>query len=116
MCIRDSSIPANSICRNAPARITPVGASVKSSSAKMTSAGAFRQIEFAGILEGAAHPVAAEKLIDFLLSVAFQEDIPLNMFVFPANEEAGLPGEFLRHTVIPEDPISIDPGEIEDNR
>ena len=79
-------------------------------------AGAFRQIEFAGILEGAAHPGAAEKLIDFLLSVEFQEDIPLNMFVFPANEEAGLPGEFLRHTVIPEDPISIDPGEIEDNR
>lgn len=80
------------------------------------TAGAFRQVEFAGILEGADHPDAAEKLMDFLLSVEFQEDIPLNMFVFPANEEAALPEEFTRYTVIPEDPLSVPADEIEEKR
>ena len=54
----------------------------------------FRQIEFAGILAGTSNRLGAAKLVDFLLSRTFQEDIPGNMFVFPANEKAELPKEF----------------------
>jgi thiamine transport system substrate-binding protein len=76
----------------------------------------FRQIEFVGILKGTEHEAAARELIDFLLSETIQEDIPLNMFVFPANENAALPQEFVDFTVIPEDSATLDPSEIEENR
>ncbi len=49
----------------------------------------FRQIEFAGILKGTENRDLAEQWIDFMLGKTFQEDIPLKMFVFPANEQRG---------------------------
>ena len=75
-------------------------------------AGCFRQIEFAGILSGSDAGPYAEALIDFMLGETFQEDIPLNMFVFPANENAALPAEFLEHTVVPVSPAVVDPADI----
>jgi len=76
----------------------------------------FRQIEFAGILAGTEHRPAAELLVDFLLSPTFQEDIPLNMFVFPALTSAALPEVFIDFVQMPEDPHQLDPAEIEANR
>jgi thiamine transport system substrate-binding protein len=58
----------------------------------------------------------AEKLIDFMLSQPFQEDIPLQMFVFPANEKAALPEVFTKYTTIPANPASISPAVIDSNR
>ncbi|NNF68921.1 MAG: thiamine ABC transporter substrate-binding protein [Acidimicrobiia bacterium] len=79
-------------------------------------AGCFRQIEFAGILAGSNGGEYAEALVDFMLDLQFQEDIPLTMFVFPANEDAALPPEFVEHTVVPANPARMDPDEIEANR
>ena len=62
----------------------------------MVTSGCFRQVEFAGILRGTAARPSARALIDFLLSRRFQEDMPLNMFVYPALAAAGLPPEFVR--------------------
>jgi len=76
----------------------------------------FRQIEFAGILRGTDHPEAAAKLIDFLLSPTFQEDIPLNMFVSPANEKAALPDVFVEHSTVIDEPLTLDPAAIEAGR
>jgi thiamine transport system substrate-binding protein len=76
----------------------------------------FRQIEFVGILAATEQRKAAEKLVDFMLSKAFQEDIPLQMFVFPTNEEAQLPDVFVRYAQIPDDPADVDPAAIEANR
>ena len=76
----------------------------------------FRQIEFIGILRGTEQREAAEKLIDFMLSEQFQEDIPLQMFVFPTNERARLPDVFIRHALIPDHPAEVDPATIEANR
>jgi thiamine transport system substrate-binding protein len=76
----------------------------------------FRQIEFAGVLRGARNEEGARELIDFMLSRRFQEDIPLNMFVFPVNRAAKLPPEFVEHAVVPEDPLELPPEEIEANR
>ncbi len=71
-------------------------------------ASCFRQIEFVGILDGAENPVGAERLVDFMLSETFQEDIPLTMFVFPANQQAQLPEVFEEFAVLPDDPLEID--------
>jgi thiamine transport system substrate-binding protein len=54
----------------------------------------YRQIEAVGILRGTQQREAAERLIDFMLSRRFQEDIPLNMWVYPVSREAALPEVF----------------------
>ncbi|NMB55302.1 MAG: thiamine ABC transporter substrate-binding protein [Leptolinea sp.] len=72
----------------------------------------FRQIEFVGILKGTNKRELAEKFIDFMLDTPFQNDIPLQMFVFPANKNATLPEEFVKFNQIPEKPASIDPQDI----
>ncbi len=76
----------------------------------------FRQIEFAGILAGTPNRDLAEKFLDFMLSPAFQEDIPLQMFVFPVNREAQLPAAFTDNVDIPEHPATLAPDLINANR
>lgn len=67
----------------------------------------FRQIEFAGVLKGADNVTGAQQFIDFLLSKEFQEDIPLQMFVFPVNPAAELPDLFVDYAAIPEKPARM---------
>jgi len=76
----------------------------------------FRQIEFAGILKGSKNRASAEKFIDFMLSTQFQEDIPLNMFVFPVNQNARIPQEFLDYIQVPDHPAVVDIEEVAENR
>ena len=71
--------------------------------------GCFRQIEFAGILAGTENLPGAQAFIDFMLSDTFQEDIPLNMFVFPASAGAQVPEVFATHAVAVPEPLSLDP-------
>ena len=76
----------------------------------------FRQIEFAGVLRGARNEEGARKLIDFMLSKRFQEDVPLSMFVFPVVPDAALPPEFEQFAVVPSAPLLLAPQDIEANR
>jgi thiamine transport system substrate-binding protein len=76
----------------------------------------FRQIEFVGIVKGTKEPELARKLVDFMLDTDFQEDIPLQMFVFPANREARLPEIFVKHAAVTKNPAYVDPADIEANR
>lgn len=76
----------------------------------------FNQIEFAGVLRGAAHPEAARRLVDFMLSRPFQADLPLQMFVFPAVAGTPLPSEFTEFAEVADDPLSLPPEEIGANR
>lgn len=76
----------------------------------------FRQIEFAGILAGTEQPEAAAALIDFMLGTTYQEDVPLNMFVYPANVNAALPDSFVEFGPLVEGALAIDPEVIEANR
>ena len=71
--------------------------------------GCFRQIEFAGILAGTSNLSGAQAFVDFMLSDTFQEDIPLNMFVFPASSTAQVPEVFAEHAVAVDRPLSLDP-------
>ncbi|MCY3925743.1 MAG: thiamine ABC transporter substrate-binding protein [bacterium] len=71
--------------------------------------GCFRQVEFAGILAGTPNLAGAQAFVDFMLSDTFQEDIPLNMFVFPASSTAEVPELFAAHAVTVDQPLSLDP-------
>jgi thiamine transport system substrate-binding protein len=72
----------------------------------------FRQIEFVGILKGTKYLALAEKFVDFMLGRQFQEDMPLQMYVYPVNPVATLPDVFVKYAQIPELPAIIDPAEI----
>ncbi|MDN0199732.1 thiamine ABC transporter substrate-binding protein [Streptomyces sp. S.PNR 29] len=76
----------------------------------------FRQIEFAGLLSNAKNTEGGKALIDFLVSKRFQEDMPLNMFVYPVVEGAKVPAEFTQYGPAAKDPGTMDPAKIADNR
>jgi thiamine transport system substrate-binding protein len=76
----------------------------------------FRQIEFVGILKGTKNRALAEKFVDFMLSTQFQEDMPLQMFVYPVNQKATLPDAFTKYAQVPAQPATLSPEEIAANR
>jgi len=76
----------------------------------------FTQIEHVGILQGTEHERAARRLVDFMLTEQFQEDIPLSMFVFPVRDGAELPPVFVEHAQIPSDPLTVPPARIGEHR
>jgi len=76
----------------------------------------FRQVEFAGVLRGSRHEAEAGQLVDFLLSERFQQELPLNLFVYPARSGVALPDVFTRFAVAPEQPLTLDPTTIAANR
>ncbi len=76
----------------------------------------FRQIEFAGLLSHAGNEKGGKALIDFLVSKEFQEDMPLNMFVYPVVKGARVPAEFTEYGPAVEDPETMAPAKIADNR
>ena len=69
----------------------------------------FRQSEFVGILKGTKQRALAEKFVDFMLSKQFQEDMPLQMFVYPVNQNAVLPDAFVKYAQAPERPATLAP-------
>jgi thiamine transport system substrate-binding protein len=76
----------------------------------------FGQIEFAGVLAHAKNPAGAQALIDFMLSRRFQEDIPLQMYVYPVIPTAKLPPVFTKFAVPPPDPLSLRASDIGSHR
>ena len=76
----------------------------------------FRQVEFAGVLRGTKHETEAHKLVDFLISSTFQNELALNLFVYPARVDASLPPEFTKFADVPSEPLTMDPAVIAANR
>ncbi len=69
----------------------------------------------AGDSEGAAGLL--EILVNNLHRRArFQEDMPMQMFVFPVNPQAKLPDAFVKHAQIPSHPATLAPDDIAKNR
>lgn len=85
-------------------------------SSVIASGTCFRQVEFAGILRATDQLAESQQLIDFLLSREFQEDMPLNMFVFPVVSDAELPEVFTEYALVPEDPVIVDAELIDESR
>ncbi len=104
-----SSSPAEVFFATEPLDAAPTGAIIAPNTC-------FRQIEFVGILAGTQKLEAAQQFVDFMLSREFQEDLPLQMFVFPVNREAELPEVFAEYALIPEEPITLEYDVIDENR
>ena len=78
------------------------------STSVMTS-GCYRQVEYAGVLKGAANVAGAQQVVDWLLSEPVQADVPLSMFVFPAREGTPLPEVFTKFAANVAKPLQLDP-------
>jgi len=104
-----SSPPAEVYFMETPPETAPTGSIVADGMC-------FRQIEYVGILQGTEKLEAAQQLVDFMLSLPFQEDMPLQMFVFPVNREAALPQVFVDYASIPEHPVTMDFADIDAHR
>jgi thiamine transport system substrate-binding protein len=76
----------------------------------------FRQVEFVGILAGTSHEGLARAFVDFMLEKSFQEDIPLQMAMFPVLAQAEIPEAFTKYAQIPAQPAVLAPEEIADHR
>ena len=72
----------------------------------------FRQIEFIGILRDTENRDLAEAWIDFMLTSTFQNDVPMQMFMFPVNPLAELPAEFIQHAQVAAQPAVVEPNDI----
>ncbi|WP_084077381.1 thiamine ABC transporter substrate binding subunit [Demequina sp. NBRC 110057] len=76
----------------------------------------FRQVEYAGVLEGAENPAAAQAVIDWLLSDDFQATVPDNMYVYPVSSSVEVPAAWAEYAPLSDDPHTMDPAEISANR
>ena len=102
-----SSPPAEVVFADPPLDTAPTGVAAQT---------CFRQIEYAGILRGSKHLGAARKLMDFLVGSDFQKELPLNLFVYPADKTVKLPDVFKKWAVVPADPFLVPPDDIKKNR
>ena len=76
----------------------------------------FRQVEYAGVLDGAENPDGAQAFVDFLLTRPFQESLPENMYVFPVDDDAELPALWARWAKPAPDPIEVPPADVAAHR
>lgn len=104
-----SSPPAEVFFANPPPTTAPTGSIANANTC-------FRQIEFAGVVANTKNKELAQKWLDFMLSKKFQEDMPLNMFVYPVLNGATLPEVFVKHSAKVESPVIMSPDEIDKNR
>ncbi|WP_110241223.1 thiamine ABC transporter substrate-binding protein [Nocardioides gilvus] len=76
----------------------------------------FRQVEYAGVLEGAANPEAAELVLEFLLSEEVQSALPTSMYVYPVADATEIPDEWAAWAPSPTDPFVVPPDTIAEQR
>jgi len=72
----------------------------------------YRQVEYAGVLAGAANPEGGREVIEFLLSPEVQAALPESMYVFPVVDGIDLPPDWARFAVQPDDAYAVDPAVI----
>lgn len=75
----------------------------------------FRQVEYAGVIDGAQNVEGARQFIDFLLSDEVQSSIPENMFMYPVTK-VELPPEWVKFAPLSDNSLTLDPGETSENR
>ena len=76
----------------------------------------FRQVEYAGVLAGAANPEGAQALVQWLLSEPVQAAVPDSMFVYPVDPSVALPEVWATWAQVAQDPVEVAPEEIEEHR
>ncbi|MCS0604249.1 thiamine ABC transporter substrate-binding protein [Streptomyces sp. LP11] len=76
----------------------------------------FRQTEYAGLLANAGNTKGGKAFLDFLLTKEFQEDMPMNMFVYPVREGAKVPADFTAYGPQAKSPETMAPDRIAAHR
>jgi thiamine transport system substrate-binding protein len=76
----------------------------------------FEQVEYVGALAGAENPEGAQAVIAWMLSEEVQAALPESMYVFPVLDGVELPEDWARFAPRPEEPLAVDPADIEANR
>ncbi len=76
----------------------------------------FRQIEYIGVLKGAANESGARKLVDFMLSPTVQKALPDSMYVYPVQKDTPLPDGWQQRAPVPGWTVSLPPEYIAQNR
>jgi thiamine transport system substrate-binding protein len=71
----------------------------------------FTQIEYAGVLRGAANEDGAKKVVDFLISDPVQAALPDAMYVYPVREGTPLPADWAQNAPQPESAATM-PGDV----
>ena len=74
------------------------------------------QIEYAGVLAGAANMKGAKAVVDYLLSREFQDTIADTMYMYPVDPEAALPADWKRFAALPSAPHDLTPAQIGQGR
>ena len=72
------------------------------------SEGHYVQVEGMGIVKGAKNRELAQKFIEFSLTEKFQQEIPLNQFMYPVNQDVVLPESF-SYAFKPEKQLELEP-------
>ena len=88
----------------------------KTSSTASVLATATRQVEYAGVLAGAANPEGGVAFIEWMLSVEVQESIPDNMYMYPVNSQAALSEQMTAFGAVSPDPVVVAPAQISAHR
>ena len=76
----------------------------------------FRQVEYVGVLKGAKHVQAAQKVVDWMLSDAFQSALPENMYVYPVSSSVAVPDGWAKYAPLSPSPWSLSASDIDANR
>jgi thiamine transport system substrate-binding protein len=90
-----------------PAEVSDLSVAVDEAPTGVVVSTCYRQIEFAGVLRGAAHPAAAAAFIEFMLGDTFQADVPGQMYVYPVVRGTPLPPAFEKYTAPVAKPLSL---------
>lgn len=75
----------------------------------------FRQVEYAGVLEGSSNPEGMEQFIDFMVGREFQQALPDAMYVYPVTD-VPLPDAWARFAPPADTPYVVDPEDVAANR
>ncbi|MGN8244121.1 thiamine ABC transporter substrate-binding protein [Cellulomonas soli] len=90
---------------SSPPFTVPEGGDVPTTGALLDTC--FRQVEYAGVLAGAANPEGAAQLLDFLLSDEVQADIPGSMYMYPVSASVVLPEEWTQWAPLADAPFEV---------
>lgn len=99
---------------SSPPFTVPEGADEPTTSALLDTC--FRQVEYAGVLEGAENPKGAQEFIDFMLGQEFQAALPDNMYVYPVDTTVALPEGWETWAPTAPDPVDVPAADIAENR
>lgn len=76
----------------------------------------YRQVEYVGVLAGAANPAGAQAVVDLMLSPAFQRALPDEMYVYPVDRSTPLPAAWKSFAPVAQQPAELDPATVAANR